>query len=242
MVEHVEALERFRVQQRVLPELTIENIQRQKIALIAEIGKADSIRDFGGLWGVHGLYLLEGARVLESDFAEMIDVTPVEEFVVNARRLQQERAIQINMIEADFRTPDLFEILRPVDVALLYDVLLHQDTAVEVIKGVTATTRECICVAQPVLKEEIFTLPNAAVNLQFYGEELKDELRTGSWWPKEAPVRRFDQSKWLWGQTASFLRSLFTGYGWRVEYEQAHEMGVYWTYALARFAPDRPTG
>jgi hypothetical protein len=64
--------------------------------------------------------------------------------------------VQINMIEADFRTPELFEILRPVDVSLLYDVLLHQDTLAEVVKGMTTTTREQICVAQPVLKEELF--------------------------------------------------------------------------------------
>jgi hypothetical protein len=231
----------FPVAESVLPELTIEQIREHKVALIGEIGTAESIRDFGGVWGVHGLYLLEGARLLESNYAEMIDVSPRAEFLANSRGLQREHPVQINMSEADFRTPELFEILRPVDVSLLYDVLLHQDTAVELVKGVTTTTRRRICVAQPVLKEKVFALPNAAVNLQFYDDELKDELRQGSWWPKEPPVDRFDTSKWMWGQTSSFLSSLFMGYGWRLEHLQAHDMGLYWNYALARFAPDRPT-
>jgi hypothetical protein len=231
------SLGQFSLAEDTLPELSIAEIQERKIELIQGIGSADSLRDFGGLWGVEGMYLLEGARHLGCGFAEMVDVTPREGFLVKSRKLQETTAIQINMLEADFRRPELFEILRPVDVALLYEVLLHQDTVAEVVKGVAATTRKRICVAQPVLKEELFDLPNAAVNLQFYPQQLKDELRAGTWWPDEAPVQRFDTSKWMWGQTTSFLSSVFEGYGWQREHLRTHALGIYWNYALARFAP-----
>jgi hypothetical protein len=188
--------------------------------------------------GVDGLYLLEGARALRCRFAEMIDVTPREEFLTKSRELQREIAVQINMIEADFRTPELYQVLRPVEVALLYDVLLHQDTAVQVVKGVSSTILNAICVSQPVLKERLFVIPNAAVNLQFYSEQLKDELRTESWWPKEGPVGRFDTSKWMWGQTSSHLASLFSGYGWTREHHEVSDMGPYWNSCFSRVVRD----
>jgi hypothetical protein len=229
---------RHTTRHEVGPPLSVDEVRSKKIALISEIGQADSIRDYGGLWGVHGLYLLEGARALRVSFAEMIDVTPREEFLQASRRLQSELPVQINMIVADFRMPALYDVLQPTDVSLLYDVLLHQDTAVEVMRGVAAKTRHHICVAQPVLREDLLPLPNAAVNLQFYSEELKDELRQGSWWPKESPARRFDISMWMWGQTASYLSSIFSGYGWRCAQLELSEMGPYWNHALMRFVPE----
>jgi hypothetical protein len=231
------ALRRFVVDEHVRAPLAMDELRAEKIALIERVGSADSLRDFGGLWGVHGFYLIEGARVLGCSFAEMIDESPVNEFLPKSRELQAERAVQINMLEADFRSPELFQVLRPVEVALLYDVLLHQDTVASVVKGVTATTLRHVLVAQPVLKEDLFRLPNAAVNLQFYPEALKAELRSGSWWPKEEPVKRFDTSKWMWGHTASFLESLFVGYGWRREHLQLNDLGRYWNYGFMHFTP-----
>jgi hypothetical protein len=232
------ALGRFTVDEHVCAPLGIDELRAEKLALIERIGSADSLRDFGGLWGVQGLYLLEGVRALRCSFAEMIDTNPVDEFSAKCQELQAERAVQINMLEADFRSPALFPILRPVDVALLYDVLLHQDTVASVVKGVTATTLRDVLVAQPLLKEDLFPLPNAAVNLQFYSEALKAELRSGTWWPEEEPVKRFDTSKWMWGQTPSYLESLFVGYGWRREHLQLNDLGRYWNYGFMHFVPD----
>ena len=231
------ALTRFAVDERVCAPLAVDEIRAEKLAMIERLGHAGSLRDFGGLWGVHGLYLIEGARALGCSFAEMIDASPVEEFEAQARELQQEHDVQVNMVEADFRSPALFEALRPVEIALLYDVLLHQDTAVSVIKGVTETTLDHVLVAQPMLKEELFPLPNAAVNLQFYPEPLKDELRRGSWWPEEEPVTRFDTSRWMWGQTPSFLESIFSGYGWRRHELRVNDLGRYWNYGFMHFVP-----
>jgi hypothetical protein len=231
------ALRRFVVDEHVCAPLAIDELRAEKIALIERIGSADSLRDFGGLWGVNGLYLVEGVRALGCSFAEMIDASPIDEFLPKCRELQAERAVQINMLEADFRSPELFQVLRPVETALLYDVLLHQDTVASVVKGVTATTLRHVLVAQPVLKEDLFQLPNAAVNLQFYPEALKAELRSGSWWPEEEPVKRFDTGKWMWGQTPSFLDSLFVGYGWRRVHLQLNDLGRYWNYGFMHFTP-----
>jgi len=220
-----------------LPNLTYEEIKRAKIDLIAGIGQANSIRDFGGLWGVHGLYLLQGAKALGCCRAEMVDATAVEEFQGKVGELQAEMEIQVDMKLADFRNSALYKGLSPVDVSLLYEVVLHQDNAVEVIKNVTSKTAKCVCVAQPVLKEELFKLPAGCANLQFYSEELKDLLRYDGWWHKEPPSTRFETRFWMWGQSISWFESIFYGYGWEPDYTAVHNMSDHWDYALMRFVP-----
>jgi hypothetical protein len=231
-VQHFLSLHR-----RAEQSMPLEAIKRLKVKLAVDIGQANSIRDFGGLWGVLGLYLLEGAKGLQCHYAEMIDVTPREEFVVKAKELESATGCQVKMTRADFRYPQAYEALEPVDVSLLYEVLLHQDNFPEVIRNVTAKTRKTICVAQPVLKEEICLLPNGCVNLQFYPEELKDLIRPPDWWPKESPANRFVTNKWMWGQTASLLDSVFYGYGWGLDFLDTYHLSPYWDYALMRFVP-----
>lgn len=229
--------QRFSFKCPIFPQRTPEEIKQLKIHLIASIGKADSISDYGGLWGVHGLYLLEGAKALNSKYAQMIDVTPREEFWPRVHEVQTEMNIQVEMKHADFRDPDLFKSLVAVDVSLLYEVMLHQDNPEEVIKNVLSKTLRCVCLAQPVLKEEMFTLPNGCVNLQFYPQQLKDMLRVPGWWPKEPVVSRFETQYWMWGQTVSYFKSIFYGYGWDMEHLEVYHMSSYWNYALMRLVP-----
>ena len=171
---------RFEYEYHILPKKTPEEIRQSKLELITAIGKVDSIRDLGGIWGVYGQYMIEGAKALKCKYAEMIDVTPKEEFQQKIRELKAEIDIEVKFIHADFRDPKLFESLITADVSVLYDVMLHQDNPVEVIKNTLSTTKKYVCLTQPVLKEQMFILPNGCVNVQFYPEELKDILRTSS--------------------------------------------------------------
>lgn len=227
----------FQVNYSILPPRSHEEIKQSKIELVAGCVTADSIRDFGGLWGVNGLYLLEGAKALRCRYAEMVDVTPREEFELSAQQVESATKMKVVMTRADFRSPELYKTLSPVDVSILYEVLLHQDNSDEVIKNICSKTQKCICLAQPVLKEEMFILPNGCVNLQFYPEELKDRLRIPGWWPKEVVFERFDTRFWMWGQTTSYLQTLFYGNGWGLQHLETLEMSPYWNYALARFVP-----
>lgn len=228
---------RFRFQSALKPRQTYEQIKQLKIDLIAGIGRAHSIRDFGGLWGVHGLYLLEGAKALRCTFAEMVDVTPRREFEESVAELHRTIPLEVTMIRGDFRDSRIFDDMVPMEVSLLYEVLLHQDNAVSVIRDVASRTTRCICVAQPVMKEELFALPNGAVNLQFYPEELKDQLRYPGWWEKEPATDRFCTASWMWGQTTSHVTSLFRGYGWTPSILETYEASNFWNYALIRFEP-----
>lgn len=232
---------KFRYQSQVGPRQTYQQVKQHKLDLIASVGHASSIRDFGGLWGVHGLYLLQGAKSLQCQFAEMVDVTPIPQFEENIAELRRSLPIQVSMLQGDFRDAKIFSSMIPVDVSLLYEVLLHQDNAVEVIKNVVSRTRHSICVAQPVLKESLFALPNGTVNLQFYPEELKDALRYAGWWEKESITERFTTGNWMWGQTTSYLMSVFHGYAWEPTQVTIYDASEYWNYALIRFTPRATT-
>ncbi|HXG35588.1 MAG TPA: hypothetical protein VNL15_01320 [Dehalococcoidia bacterium] len=213
------------------------DIKQTKLGLIAQVGRAASLRDFGGLWGVHGFYLLEGARALGCRYAQMIDGMLSEEFEEKARALQASTRVQVEMKQADFREPDLYKSLALVEVSLLFDVMLHEDNPEEIIKNVLSRTTRYVCLAQPVLKEELFILPNGTVNLQFYPNELKDLLRDPYWWPPEPVIPRFDPAYWMWGQTVSYLKSVFHGYGWEMQHLEAYNLSRCWNYALLRFVP-----
>lgn len=229
--------EKFFFKSPVLPQKNHEEIRQLKIDLISTIGRANSIRDYGGLWGVYGLYLLEGAKALHCKYAEMVDVTPRKEFSGKVNEIQAGMNVQVEMKEADFRDPALYKTLIAVDVSLLYEVMLHQDNLQETIKNIVAKTIRYVCLAQPVLKEEMFKLPNGCVNLQFYPQELKDILRTPNWWPEEPVASRFETRYWMWGQTVSYFKAIFYGYGWDIEHLEAYHMSQYWNFALIRFVP-----
>ena len=147
----------------------------------------------------------------------MIDVNPLPEFVAaaDAVRVSQPETI-IEIVRGDFRDPATYASLRATDASLLYEVLLHQENYVDVMRNVCACTERFIGVAQPCLREDLFALPGSASLLQFHDEPLKDLLRTGSFWPKEPRTERFTTAHWMWGQTVSHLVDVMQGLGWRM--------------------------
>lgn len=215
----------------------LTNIGAQKLRLALEVGQARSIRDYGGGYRVAGRYLLDTAAALRAKYAQMVDGTPSPEFDLKARLFARKHGARVSYLCADFREKEMFTRLEPVDISLLYEVLLHQENAVEVLRNVTRRTRRAVCVAQPCLKEELFPLPNAAVNLQFYPAALKRELRKGIFWPHEKTPATFDTSRWMWGQTTSWLISVFWGLGWEAERIaiDRRSFGKYWEYSFLRF-------
>ena len=144
---------------------------------------------------------------------------------------------EFETVRGDFRDPILFLRLRETDAALLYEVILHQENYVEVIRNVCAKTRKFVCFAQPCLAEEFFTLPASAVLLQFHPEELKDLLRTASFWPKEPQVERFTPAHWMWGHTVSHILDVFKGFGWTLRQGVLVDgvCGPCWDYPLLVF-------
>ena len=237
----VESFDQFLEKHEVTQGAADEVIAQEKLRLLSEIGEAESIRDYGGIWEVRGRYLLEGIKALGATRAHMIDTLEDEEFTRRVEELQAERPVRVEVTHADFRDHSLQKHLEPVDVSLLYDVILHQDDACGVIRDVLQRTRRYVCLAQPVLREEMFRLPNGCVNLQFYPRELKDRLQVFGWGPQERPRDRFCTGSWIWGQTVSYLTSVCYGYGWDRDHLKVLGFSRHWNYALMRFTPRGPS-
>jgi hypothetical protein len=198
-----------------------------------------SLRDFGGCYIVHGRYLLHAARLKSLAFASMIDLNPLPEFLAAADALRADQPrTRIETIQGDFRNPSMFMSLKPTDAALLYEVLLHQENYMEVLRNVVSCTHRFVCIAQPCIREELFVLPSAAVLLQFYDEALKELLRDGSFWPKESRTEQFNPAFWMWGHTTSHLIDIMHGLGWGlVEGTVVDNVcGRWWEYPLLVFA------
>jgi hypothetical protein len=237
VIRRLRRLAKFTPVYPILPPLNLAQLKEAKLELIRTIGRATSIRDYGGIYGVHGMYLIEGARALGCKTVQMVDCTDNDQDVQAFRRLEEQTGIGADLRHADFRDPELYKSLAPVEVSVLYEVVLHQDNAADVMRNVLSKTTRYLCLAQPVLKEELFRLPGGCVNLQFYPEALKDILRVGTFWPKEPRVETFSTWYWLWGQTVSYLVSILQGYGWRAESVSSHSMSPYWNYVLIRATP-----
>jgi hypothetical protein len=218
---------------------TIPEIMELKLQLIASIGQANSIREYGGIWGVHGKYLLQGADYLRASFAEMVDTTYTPEYYDRAAELQSNKGVQVSSLQANFRDESFYRQIQPVEVSLLYEVILHQETYTSVIENVISKTTRAVLFAQPVLKESFFTFPCGCINLQFYPQHVKRQLYVPEGWflDQEAPSR-FTSAYWMWGQSASHIHSIFHGFGWRCDYVDLYDLdGNHWDYALMRFRP-----
>ncbi len=232
---------RKKLPHRVVPASDYGTVQQMKEDLPKMSRSADSIRDFGGLYLVHGRYLLEPAVSLGCTFASMIDITPVPEFNDRIRAAKARNpALEVEFVNADYRKYQLYDRLRPVEISLLYEVLMHQENYVDVLRLVSSKTTKCICIAQTCLKELFFKLPGGSVLLQFFPEELKNELREGSFWPKEEiPTDTFVTNNWMWGHSTSHIIEVMHGLGWDLEYGEVVDdvCGTYWEFPLLRFAP-----
>ena len=213
-------------------------LRAEKVEFVAACTGTGSLRDFGGLWRVHGRYLLEPAKRLNADFISMIDISPTPEFdaaVADARA--NHPGLEVEFISHDFTDPDLYHRLRPVDTSILYEVLLHQENYIDVMKWVASRTERTICIAQPCLREDLFPFPASASLLQFWPQELKNKVRFHGAWPEEPVVRHFESRYWMWGQTTSHLVSVMQGLGWRLDFGEVlvgpHH--GHWEFPMLRF-------
>jgi hypothetical protein len=216
------------------------SVLRKKVDLVCSCTDSVSIREFGGLYLVHGQYLLEPAHALRAAFVSMIDIALFPEFWSKVEELRKALPdVHVEFVNTDFRIPSLYDVLTAVDTSVLFEVILHQENYVTMLQGVCRRTTRYICVAQPCLKEDRFSLPGSASLLQFWPENLKDEFRQHSFWPKEPRTDRFEKSHWMWGHTTSHLISVMGGLGWGCDYGEviSDVYGPNWDYSLLRFRP-----
>ncbi|MBT5277255.1 hypothetical protein [Ilumatobacter sp.] len=163
------------------PVVDYGSVMQLKQDLVANLPDVSSLRDFGGCYIVEGRYLLEPAKALGASFVSMVDHGDMSAYQARADDAAMHLPdARFEAVNADFRYPAAYVGLEPVDASILFEVLLHQENYSEVVRNVTNTSTKFVCVAQPCLREEWFPLPASSTLLQFWDEELKDEIRRGS--------------------------------------------------------------
>ena len=218
----------------------MEELLKKKRDLTASIGKAESIRDYGGMWKVNGEYLLDGARRLGCSFASMVDKLKTPEYDAEVKKME-EKGVKFEYINRDFREigqwyneaeldeendTDPFE---NTEVSLLNDVLLHQDNFTEVVKMVCQLTDKYIVVVQPFY--EGFDIPSSCAMIQFMSPEWKKKLWV-SMWVDQRELDEFSVDIWMWAQSAQLMIDLFNGYGWKPKQDRGFTspIGNDWYY------------
>lgn len=218
--------------------LDLENdVVRFKLQFIDKLLPASSAVVFGDMYRVEGGYTLALAdrgvpRVLLVDTLE----TPAW---LEARL----RRPQVDFAKGDFSDALFMRSLRErFEVAVVYDVLLHQPPLLHTINLMLRLTERKIAIVQPMLRERelqnsLVYLPGNTDKALYPPRELRPEFAGYD-------IKQVHHAHWQWGMTASFLASALVGEGFAVT--ASAELGSlpnpiwYWYGCIAERVEDVP--
>lgn len=205
-----------------------EKIIQKKKELAGSIGSAESVRDFGGMWKVNGVFLTDAVLRLGAKMGSMVDKLKTPEYDNEVSRLSQPNR-EFQYVNADFRELAT-QKLEKTDVSLLNDVLLHQDNFTEVVKQVCNLTNKYIVVAQPFYNA--FAIPSSCAMIQFASPEWKKKL-WNEMWVDQRELDKYSVDIWMWAQSTQLMIDLFKGYGWKPKQDRGFTFPISngWDYA-----------
>jgi hypothetical protein len=168
---------------------------------------------------VGDMYVVEGgyARQLAEMGCERVAlVDTLETPNWQQARLDDHR---IDFFKGDFGSwPFMTSIQERFDVTVAFDVMLHQAPVVHTFNLILAKTAQHFCFVQPVLKEQ--AAPNSLVFLPGNTDAALHPVATESREYNIFNVEEVNQSRWMWGMTPSFVRSVLAGEGFRIVHEE----------------------
>lgn len=109
------------IRRRSLGRFNFDKLATLKTAFASLRPAPVTFADLGGVWGVHGAYTFEALDHHPIKAAYLVDT----DFTKKVLRKKQ-RYPNLNLINENFGTRAVPEQLGPVDLILLFDVLLHQ--------------------------------------------------------------------------------------------------------------------
>jgi hypothetical protein len=204
---------------------------------------ARSVADLGGVWAVEGGYVLHALRQPGVEQGVLVD-TGLTETVRQASRDDT----RLRLVDGEFGAPQSVAAVGPVDVVLLFDVLLHQVEPDwdEVLRRYAATAR-CIVVVEPTwtgdevvrlwdLGEEGYRAATPADGAIPAWSQL-DEID-----PRYGRPHRDVHEYWQWGLPDAAKQQVMADLGWRcvydVDYGTWQGLPQFRTVASVWVAPD----
>ncbi|MEM2424582.1 MAG: hypothetical protein QXR45_04265 [Candidatus Bathyarchaeia archaeon] len=192
----------------------------RKISMIEACLPVSSVIDFGGMWEVDGLY----SRICMEKF-NVSRVTMIDKF-------ESENWVKNPLLRAniDFRKGDFSDegfmagLKESYDLALAYDVLLHQRDPIRTLSLMLSKTKKFFLISQPILPERLMPFRNCLILLSGSREKRlvpfhEKWTREINYWSNFSDATIMNSDHWLWGMTPSFIESLMAGLGWRIIYK-----------------------
>lgn len=190
----------------------------------------ESVVDFGGMWNVNGGYLtavmsLHGCRGL------MVDtIDPEVEQAFEYEQCDFTKWLRGSVFDRDPKKWMEF------DLAILFDVLLHQRCPMQVLADVTKRCQKAILISQPCLRR----MEAVSVNLQFSQDWDDYDLEDRDVWVKEnGRPERWTTSAWGWGQSSAWFVAALSSLGWKISILSGEEEdGDVWVRESMLFVPE----
>lgn len=179
-----------------------------------------SIVDLGGMWGVHGAYLMHAMNTHHCH-GLMIDSTETPE-----------HKPPFDYVQADFC--QWLNGNQKFDMALLFDVLLHQTCPMSVLRDVSRLCNTAILISQPCL---IHPEP-LSINIQFNPLwESYNMLQHDLWAKNNGRPHKWSTAAWAWAQTPTWIQLALTGFGWKIHSTHSTQLDKLWERTSMTFIP-----
>lgn len=180
---------------------------------------------FGDMYVVEGAYTNECLE-LGCERALLVDTLETTGWLELRRRTPE-----LDFYKGDF-SDALFmaSIVGTYELGVAYDVLLHQAPLLHTLHLMLARVERRFVLVQPTLAEG--AIPNAVVYLPGNTDESLHPI-PGSPDVHVFDVEQVNHSRWIWGMSASFVRSALAGEGFAVVHEEhgpplPNERWSYW--------------
>jgi hypothetical protein len=188
-----------------------------------------SFADLGGVWRVEAAYTIYALKTYSINRAFLVDtnISPLLE-----QRLQQFPHLQV--LRGDFGNEDILESIGPVDVLILFDVLLHQvhphwdeilQRCAQLARVIVVYNQqyvrgpETIRLTDLPLREYTAIVPRRRDRLYDFIYEHASEIH-----PEYHKPWKDIHNVWQWGITDRGLRTLMSGLGYREEWYRNYGM------------------
>jgi hypothetical protein len=194
---------------------------RRKLGLVKRCMPVESAIDFGGMWEVDGYYSRQCLKRFGIKKVTMVDAEESENW-------KDDPTLREGL---DFRKGDFSDerfmksIAGSFDLALAYDVLLHQIDLRHTLSLMLSKTKRFFLISNPVIPDSVMPWRNSLVLLS--GSRLSGLIPFREQWTKDMNYWRnfvdasnVDRHHFHWGMSPSFIESLMAGLGWTLIHKE----------------------
>ena len=194
---------------------------RRKLGLVERCLPVRSAIDFGGMWEVDGYYSKQCLARFGIKKVTMIDAEESENWRANPALREG-----LDFRKGDFSDERFMESIgQSYDLAIAYDVLLHQINLRHTLSLMLSRTKRFFLISNPVIPDTIMPYRNSLILLS--GSRSPKLIPFHEQWTKEIDYwcnfrdpSNVERNHWLWGMSPSFLESLMAGLGWQLVHKE----------------------